>query len=207
MKISLVVAVSDNNVIGKNNKLLWNLPNDLKYFKNVTWAMPVIMGRKTYESLGKPLEGRYNIAITNNKDWHPAGVVIVHDLKEAYKAAEVADTKEVFVLGGGQIYAQAIGQADKIHLTRVHTNLEGDTYFPVLDKSWNLSYRVDFPKDEKHAYSYSIEVWEAKRTSETAGNTQAPVKTGGPGKTGSLDKTGTPSRPENSGNTGSNRKG
>lgn len=207
MKISLVVAVSDNNVIGKNNQLLWNLPNDLKYFKNVTWAMPVIMGRKTYESLGKPLDGRYNIVITNNKDWRPEGVVVVHDLKEAYKAAEVADTKEVFVLGGGQIYAQAIGQADKIHLTRVHTNLEGDTYFPVLDKSWNLSYRVDFPKDEKHAYSYSIEVWEARRTSEAAGKTGGTGKTESPVKTGNPGKTPIPAKPENSGKEGSNRKG
>lgn len=156
---SLVVAASDNNVIGKDNKLLWHLPTDLKYFKNVTWAMPVIMGRKTFESLGKPLNGRYNIVITRNKDWKPEGVVVVNDLEAAYKAAEAADTKEVFVLGGGEIYAQAIRNADKIHITRVHAELEGDTHFPVIDNNWALNYRVDFVKDEKHAYDFSIEVW------------------------------------------------
>ncbi|HTF28124.1 MAG TPA: dihydrofolate reductase [Flavitalea sp.] len=195
MKITLVVAVSENNVIGKSNKLLWHLPNDLKYFKNVTWAMPVIMGRKTFESLGKPLDGRYNIVISNNKDWKPEGVIVVHDLREAYKAAEVADTKEVFVLGGGQIYAQAIVHANKIHLTRVHAQLEGDTHFPMLDKSWQLSYRVDFPKDEKHAYPYSIEIWESNRPAETSAKTETPGKTGTSGKV------------EASGKTGSNRKG
>ena len=161
MIISLVAAASDNNVIGKDNKLLWHLPTDLKYFKNVTWAMPVIMGRKTFESLGKPLNGRYNIVITRKKNWQPEGVVVVNDLPAAYKAAEAADAKEVFVLGGGEIYAQAIGNADKIHLTRVHAKLEGDTHFPLIDASWKLSYRVDFPQDEKHAYPFSIEVWES----------------------------------------------
>ncbi len=164
MIISLVVAASDNNVIGKNNQLLWHLPQDLKYFKNVTWAMPVVMGRKTFESLGKPLNGRYNIVITRKKDWQPEGVVVVNDLAAAYKAAEAADTREVFVLGGGEIYAQAINHAHKIHLTRVHANLEGDTYFPKLDASWKLQYAVDFPKDEKHAYPFTIEVWESNRT-------------------------------------------
>jgi dihydrofolate reductase len=163
MIISLVVAASDNNVIGNNNKLLWHLPTDLKYFKNVTWAMPVIMGRKTFESLGKPLNGRYNIVITRQKDWKPDGVVVVNDLQAAYKAAEAADTKEVFVLGGGEIYKQAIVTANKIHLTRVHAQFQGDTYFPVIDNSYQLLYRVDFPKDEKHAFPFSIEVWESNR--------------------------------------------
>jgi dihydrofolate reductase len=161
MKITLVVAASDNNVIGKNNKLLWHLPNDLKYFKNVTWAMPVVMGRKTFESLGKPLNGRYNIVVSRKKDWRPEGVVVVSDLQEAYKAALAADTKELFVLGGGEIYKQAIGHAHKIHLTRVHTTLEGDTHFPELDGKWMLDYQIDFPIDEKHAYPYSIQVWHA----------------------------------------------
>ena len=163
MIISLVVAASDNNVIGKDNQLLWHLPQDLKYFKNVTWAMPVIMGRKTFESLGKPLNGRYNIVITRKRNWQPEGVVVVNDLQAAYKAAEAADTREVFVLGGGEIYAQAIGHANKVHLTRVHAHLEGDTFFPKLDASWQLEYRVDFPNDEKHAYPFSIEVWQCNR--------------------------------------------
>jgi dihydrofolate reductase len=163
MRISLVVAASDNNVIGKDNKLLWHLPNDMKYFKNVTWAMPVVMGRKTFESLGKPLNGRYNIVITRKKDYKPEGVVVVHDLQAAFMAALAADTKELFVLGGGEIYKQAIGVASRIHLTRVHATLEGDTHFPVLDSSWKLNYRVDFPQDEKHTYPFSIEVWESNR--------------------------------------------
>ncbi|RYY28588.1 MAG: dihydrofolate reductase [Chitinophagaceae bacterium] len=161
--ISLVVAASDNNVIGKDNQLLWHLPQDLKYFKNVTWAMPVIMGRKTFESLGKPLNGRYNIVVTRNKNWHPEGVVVVNDLQAAYKAAEMADTREVFVLGGGDIYAQAIAHADKLHITRVHGHFEGDTFFPKLDGSWRLQYGIDFEKDEKHAYPFTIEVWERNR--------------------------------------------
>lgn len=171
MIVSLVVAASDNNVIGKNNKLLWHLPQDLKYFKNVTWAMPVIMGRKTFESLGKPLNGRYNIVITRQKNWKPEGVVVVSDLQAAYKAAEAADTREVFVLGGGEIYAQAIGDADKIHLTRVHAQLDGDTHFPVLDKSWRLQYRVDFPADDKHQYPFSIEIWESDRHTQPKNKT------------------------------------
>jgi len=166
MIITLVAAASDNNVIGKDNKLLWHLPTDLKYFKNVTWAMPVIMGRKTFESLGKPLNGRYNIVITRKKNWQPEGVVVVNDLQAAYKAAEAADTKEVFVLGGGEIYAQAIGDANKIHLTRVHAKLEGDTKFPVIDAAWKLLYKVDFQQDEKHAYPFSIEVWESNRKAQ-----------------------------------------
>lgn len=166
MIISLVVAASDNNVIGKNNKLLWHLPTDLKYFKNVTWAMPVIMGRKTFESLGKPLNGRYNIVITSKQNWQPEGVVVVNNLQAAYKAAETADAREVFVLGGGEIYAQAIKTADKIHLTRVHGKFDGDTHFPQLDASWKLSYKVDFPQDEKHAYPFSIEVWESNKVGQ-----------------------------------------
>jgi dihydrofolate reductase len=163
MTISIIVAASDNNVIGKNNQLLWNLPTDMRYFKSVTWGMPVIMGRKTFESLGQPLKGRLNVVITRKKDWSPPGVVVANNLEAAFKAARDADTKEMFILGGGEVYAQSIKKANKIHLTRVHGNFDGDTVFPVLDSSWNLSYRVDFPADEKHAYPFSIEIWVANR--------------------------------------------
>src|SRR6476661_3569668 len=100
IKISLVVAVSDNRVIGKDNQLLWNLPNDMKFFKNTTWGMPVIMGRKTFESLGKPLPGRTNIVITRKSGWQAPGTVVAASLDDALKAAENTDAKEVFVIGG-----------------------------------------------------------------------------------------------------------
>ena len=161
IKISLVVAASENNVIGKDNKLLWHLPNDLKFFKNTTWAMPVIMGRKTYDSMGKPLTGRTNIVITRQKDWKQAGVVVVPDLQSALKAAKETDAKETFVVGGGEIFKQAISRANKIYYTRVHAMLEGDVFFPEINHSdWKLVSSLDFPSDEKHAYPYTFQVWE-----------------------------------------------
>src|SRR6266704_4189793 len=108
MIISLIVAASTNNVIGKDNKLLWHLPNDMKFFKNTTWGMPVVMGRKTYDALaGQPLPGRFNFVITHNKDWNPhhEKVTVAGSLAEAIKKAGETDCKEIFVIGGGQIYA------------------------------------------------------------------------------------------------------
>ncbi len=103
MVISLVVAATENNVIGKDNRLLWRLPNDMKFFKNTTWAMPVIMGRKTFESMGKPLAGRTNIVITRQKDWTAEGAIAVQSLEDALQAAADTDAKEAFVIGGGEI--------------------------------------------------------------------------------------------------------
>lgn len=161
MILSLVVAAAENNAIGKDNQLLWNLPNDMKFFKNVTWGLPVIMGRKTYESLGKPLTGRTNIVITHQKDWHPEGVVVVNSLDAAIAAAAETDAKEASIIGGGEIYKQSMNIADRIFITRVHTIIEGDTYFPVIDeKNWKLVSNRDFSADEKHAYAYSFQVWE-----------------------------------------------
>jgi dihydrofolate reductase len=162
MIVSLIVAASENNVIGKNNQLLWRLPNDTKFFKNTTWAMPVIMGRKTYESLsGEPLPGRFNIVITHQKDWSPNGKVkVTGTLEEAIELADDTDCKEVFVIGGGQIYAEALPVADKIYMTRVHTVVEGDAFFPAIDETkWKMVSNVDFPADEKHQYAYSFQVW------------------------------------------------
>src|SRR6478609_2932846 len=107
MVISLIVAASANNVIGKNNQLLWSLPNDMKFFKNTTWAMPVLMGRKTFESLGKPLPGRLNIVITRQQGLQLPGATVVHSLDEALKGAAAADYKESFVIGGGEIFKEA----------------------------------------------------------------------------------------------------
>jgi len=168
MIISLIAAASTNNVIGKDNKLLWHLPNDMKFFRNTTWGMPVIMGRKTYDALaGEPLPGRFNFVITRNKDWDPHNekVKVVESLASAVDAAGETDAKEVFVIGGGEIYQQSMSIAHKIYLTRVHTVVEGDAYFPVIDEAqWQLTSNLDFPVDEKHAYAYSFQVWERKKT-------------------------------------------
>ena len=166
MIISLIVAASTNNVIGKDNKLLWHLPNDMKFFKNTTWGMPVVMGRKTYDALaGEPLPGRFNFVITRNKGWDPhhVKVKVVDTLAGAIRLAEETDCKETFVIGGGEIYAAAMPIADKIYMTRVHAVLDGDTWFPVIDeKQWQLTDNRDFPTDEKHAFAYSFQVWERK---------------------------------------------
>jgi dihydrofolate reductase len=164
MIVSLIVAASENNVIGKDNKLLWHLPNDLKFFKNTTWGMPVIMGRKTYDSIaGEPLPGRFNIVITRDANWNPGrqDVWVVTSLEAAIEKAKETDCKEVFVAGGGEIYKQALPVADKVYLTRVHTKLDGDITFPELaENEWQQTYNLDFPADEKHAYAYSFQTWE-----------------------------------------------
>ena len=167
MIISLIVAASTNNVIGKENKLVWNLPNDMKFFKNTTWGMPVVMGRKTFEALaGEPLPGRFNFVITRNKEWVPRSqkVQVAPGLGEAIDLARETDCKECFVIGGGEIYKEAMPLADKIYLTRVDAVLDGDAYFPVIDeKVWEMTSHLDFPADEKHAYAYSFQIWERVR--------------------------------------------
>ena len=160
MIISLIVAASENNAIGKNNQLLWHLPNDLKFFKNTTWGMPVIMGRKTFESVNKPLPGRINIVITRQADWKVAGVIVAKNLQDALKKAVETNCKEAFVIGGGEIYRWAMSIADIIYLTRVHAQLEGDTFFPLINETdWELESNQDFSADEKHAYAYSFQKW------------------------------------------------
>lgn len=163
MKITLVVAASTNNVIGKDNQLVWTLPNDMKYFKNVTWGMPVIMGRKSYESLGKPLIGRKNIILTRQSDWNVEGTIAAKTISDAIFLAEEMDYKEAMIIGGGEIFKEVIEKADRIHLTRVDAVLEGDTFFPEIDKSqWKMISHDDHPADEKHKYAYSFQVWEKK---------------------------------------------
>ena len=160
-----MVAASENNVIGINNKLPWNLPNDLKFFKNTTWAMPVIMGRKTFDSTGKPLAGRTNIVITRQKDWKAAGVIVVNNMEDALKAAADTDAKEAFITGGGEIFKEYISKVDKIYITRVHAVLEGDAFFPeIKENEWQLVSNLDFPADEKHAYAYSFQLWKRKNS-------------------------------------------
>ncbi len=129
MTITLLVAAAENNAIGKNNQLLWSLPNDMKFFKNTTWGMAVIMGRKTYESVDKPLPGRFNIVITRQADWKAEGVMVAADLNTALQKAKETNCNEIFVIGGGEIYKQSMEMADKIYMTRVHATLDGDTFF------------------------------------------------------------------------------
>lgn len=163
MILSIVVAASTNNVIGKDNGLLWHLPNDMKFFKNTTWGMPVIMGRKTFESLGKPLTGRTNIVITRQKEFLGEGIKIVSNIEEAMRVASDADAREAFIIGGGEIYKQTLPLVHRIYLTRVHAILEGDTFFPAFDENnWQLLSQLDFNADEKHLYDYCFQVWQKK---------------------------------------------
>ena len=165
MLISLVVAASENNAIGKNGQLLWNLPNDMKFFKNVTWAMPIAMGRKTFEALNsKPLNGRLNVVITRNNNFKADKVVIVNNINDAVFIAQEQDYKELMVIGGGEIYKEAMSIADKIYITRVHHVFEdADAFFPEIDETkFRLVSNQDFFKDDKHAYDYSFQLWERK---------------------------------------------
>ena len=166
MIISLIVAASSNNAIGRNNELLWHLPIDLKFFKNTTWALPVIMGRKTFESVGsKPLTGRTNIIISRQEGLTSQydNVWFATSLEEAIEHAKKLETKEIMIAGGAQIYEQALPVANRIYLTRVHVHLEADAFFPsfAVDE-WNLTRSSDFEANEKHAYSFSIQQWDRK---------------------------------------------
>jgi dihydrofolate reductase len=159
--LSHIVAASENNVIGSKNNLPWNLPNDFKYFKNKTWGMPVIMGRKSFESLKKTLPGRINIVVTSKRDWHPDGVYVADNISSAIEKAREADAKEIFIIGGGEIFKQTIELVSRIYLTRVHSVIEGDTFYPEIKKDlWKLVDEQSFPADDKHNYSYTFEVWE-----------------------------------------------
>ena len=161
MLISLVVAAATNNAIGKEGTMPWHLPNDMKHFKNVTWGMPVIMGRKTFESLGKSLPGRKNIVITRQEGWKPENVVVVKSLEDALFVAGQTDALEVMVIGGDEIYKAYFDKAKRIYLTRVEANPEADTFFPAIDsKHWQLVSQRNHEADDKNAYNYSFQTWE-----------------------------------------------
>lgn len=129
MRISLIAAVSENNVIGDHGRIPWDLPEDLQHFRTITLGKPIIMGRKTYESIGHPLPKRQNIVITRQKDFIAEGCEVVGSLEDALQVAG-KDSEEVFVIGGGEIYREAFPKADRVYLTRVHATIEGDAYFP-----------------------------------------------------------------------------
>jgi dihydrofolate reductase len=161
MIISLVVAAATNNAIGMEGKMPWHLPADMKYFKNITWGMPIIMGRKTFDALGKPLAGRKNIVITRQGGWSVPGTIAVKSLEDALFVAKETDAKEAMVIGGGEIYRMAFEKTRRIYLTRIKAEPEGDTFFPELDKKvWHLVKHQDHSPDEKNPYAYSFEVWE-----------------------------------------------
>lgn len=148
--INIIVAASLNNVIGKDNKLLWRQSADLKRFKELTTGKTVVMGRKTYDSIGKPLPNRRNIVITRQQIEIP-GCEVVHSIEEALKLDD-----EIFILGGGEIYQKSIILADKIFFTRILTEIEGDTYFPQLGDEWIEESKEGFSKDEKNQFDYQF---------------------------------------------------
>lgn len=148
--INIIVAASLNNVIGKDNKLLWRQSADLKRFKELTTGKTVVMGRKTYDSIGKPLPNRRNIVITRQSIEIP-GCELVNSLEEALKL-----DNEIFIIGGGEIYQKSIILADKIFFTLIQTEVEGDTYFPVLGDEWKIESKEDFLKDEKNQFDYQF---------------------------------------------------
>lgn len=155
MLVSIIVAIAENNVIGKDNKLVWHLPKDLKHFKETTSGHFIIMGRKTYESNGRPLPNRTNVIITKDKNYKAEGCKIVHSLNEALDFAK--NESEVFIIGGGEIYKQAMPIADRIYLTKVHQPFEGDTFFPEINmKEWSELNRQYFEPDERNKYPFSI---------------------------------------------------
>ncbi|MDP6541469.1 MAG: dihydrofolate reductase [Phycisphaerales bacterium] len=155
--MEIVVAMSKNNVIGQDGKMPWHLPADLIHFKNLTSNHAIVMGRKTWESIGRPLPNRLNIVVTKQPDYEASDAVVVHSLAEG---VEVAGSRRVFVIGGGQIYSQALPLASRLHLTRIEAMIEGDTHFPDLDETiWTCQSRTTRPADEKNPHSLSFETW------------------------------------------------
>lgn len=157
MEKCLIVAIADNNAIGRGNALLWHISEDLKFFRRQTIGCPVIMGRKTFESIGRPLPHRINIVISR-RDVAPDGVALVHSLGEAFEIAEATNLERCFVMGGGQIYAQALDLVDKLVVTHVHTVIENaDTFFPEIDPSvWKVEERSDLQHDEETGYDFEF---------------------------------------------------
>jgi dihydrofolate reductase len=162
-QISIIVAMAENRVIGANNTLPWHLPADLRHFRRLTTGHHIIMGRKNYESIGKPLPDRINIVVSRNRGYHAPGCRVVHSLDEGLIAAS-GDT-EIFVIGGGQLYRQTLGGADRLYLTLIHGLPEGDTSFPDLYwNDWNELERERHEADARHAYAYSFITLERKKT-------------------------------------------
>lgn len=161
MKLAIIVAQDKNRAIGIENKLPWHLPEDLRYFKRVTMGKPIIMGRNTFESIGRPLPGRVNIVVSRQEGYSPEGVKVVNSLEAATELAEsvclIDGVDEAMIIGGAQIYSQAIGVADRLYLTEVDAEINGDAWFPEFDRSaWNEIGREDFLAEGPNPYNYSF---------------------------------------------------
>lgn len=156
--ITIIAAAAQNNELGKDNKLIWHLSDDLKRFKKLTSGHAIIMGRKTFESFPKALPNRTNVVITRDQNYSAENAVVVHSIEEALQVAK--EDEQPFIIGGGEIYQQALSIAHKIELTRVHHTFEADTFFPELNKSWKEISREECYKDEKHKYDYSFITYE-----------------------------------------------
>lgn len=167
MDISIVVALSDNHVIGRNNTLPWRLPEDLKHFKRTTMGYPVVMGRKTFESIGKPLPGRLNIVVTRQRDWRADGAQRVNSIDEAFRlGAQNAQSKsldQVMLIGGADLYAQSLARCTRLYLTEVHAQIDGDAFFPHINRSqWTELSREHHAADEKNPHDYSFVMLQRK---------------------------------------------
>jgi len=165
IKLSIIVATSKNRAIGKDNQLLWHLPEDLRYFKRVTMGKPIVMGRKTFESIGRPLPGRLNIVVTRQHDWQHEGVKVVHSIDDALALAEsysiIDGSEEVMVIGGAEIYQAALPKAQRLYMTHVDIDIEGDAFFPVIDDTqWHEVARESFSASQKTPYDYAFCVLE-----------------------------------------------
>ncbi len=159
--IVMIAAASENKVLGKDNQLVWHLPDDFKRFKQLTTGHYIIMGRKTFESFPKPLPNRTHVVISRQENYQPEGCIVVNSIQKAIAA--VPENEDAFIIGGGEIYKQSIALADKIELTRVHTTLEGDAFFPEIDQTiWQLEASELHPKDDKHAFDFTYETFVRK---------------------------------------------
>ncbi|WP_257352357.1 dihydrofolate reductase [Pseudalkalibacillus decolorationis] len=159
--ISLLVAVAKNRVMGKDNDLPWHLPEDLKWFKNVSMGHTIIMGRNTYESIGKPLPGRKNVIITTDKSYIAEGCIVTHSIEEALEQ----NGEEQIVIGGAQVFKQVLPITDRIYLTQIDEEFEGDTFFPELDESeWEVTSKEKGIKNEKNPYDYYFTIYDRKTT-------------------------------------------
>ena len=164
MIISLIVAIAKNRVIGKNNQLIWHLPKDMKFFMETTIHHPVIMGRKNFESIPekyRPLKNRDNIIITRNENYTAEGCIIVHSIEESIEYAKKnLKTNELFIIGGGEIYKLGFKYVDKLYITEIYAEVDGNTYFPEWNKKdWKEISRISHPSDEKHEYSFDYVIY------------------------------------------------
>lgn len=161
--ISLIWAMDENRVIGYHNQLPWRLPEDLKFFKRMTMGHPIAMGRKTYESIGKPLPGRENIVITRDDNYELEGCTVMHSIEDLLAYTALNKSEEVFVIGGAEIFKEVLPHADKLYLTMIHHQFEGDTFFPVFDiDKWELETRENGLKNEKNPYDYEFLIYKRK---------------------------------------------